>query len=74
MKLTFSKTLLATVVMLGLTACSSGSGGNGSNEATTTPKNNNQVTIIREQVHQIILHLQTNKTQINLKNLLIFQL
>ena len=49
MKLTFSKTLLATVVMLGLTACSSGSGGNGSNEATTTPKNNNQVTIPNNQ-------------------------
>ena len=49
MKLTFLKTLLATVVMLGLTACSSGSGGNGSNEATTTPKNNNQVTIPNNQ-------------------------
>jgi eag0010 len=43
MKLTFSKTLLATAVMLGLTACSSGGGG-GSNEPTTTP-NNNQVVI-----------------------------
>ena len=49
MKLTFSKTLLATAVMLGLTACSSGGGGNGSNEATTTPKNNNQVTIPNNQ-------------------------
>lgn len=39
MKLTFSKTLLATVVMLGLTACSSGSGG-GSNEPTTSSGNN----------------------------------
>ncbi len=39
MKLTFSKTLLATVVMLGLTACSSGSGG-GSNEPTTSSTNN----------------------------------
>ncbi|MDN3211544.1 hypothetical protein O3795_06335 [Haemophilus parahaemolyticus] len=39
MKLTFSKTLLATVVMLGLTACSSGGGG-GSNEPTTSSTNN----------------------------------
>lgn len=39
MKLTFSKTLLATAVMLGLTACSSGGGG-GSNEPTTSSANN----------------------------------
>ena len=39
MKLTFSKTLLATAVMLGLTACSSGGGG-GSNETTTSSGNN----------------------------------
>ena len=39
MKLTFSNTLLATDVMLGLTACSSGGGG-GSNEPTTSSANN----------------------------------
>lgn len=39
MKLTFSKTLLATAVMLGLTACSSGGGG-GANEPTTSSGNN----------------------------------
>lgn len=39
MKLTFSKTLLATAVMLGLTACSSGGGGD-SNEPTTSSANN----------------------------------
>ena len=40
MKLTFSKTLLATAVMLGLAACSSGGGGSGSNEPTTSSTNN----------------------------------
>ncbi|MFZ7235574.1 hypothetical protein ACLSZ3_03305 [Avibacterium gallinarum] len=39
MKLTLSKALLTTAVMLGLTACGSGGGG-GSNEPTTSNQNN----------------------------------
>ncbi|OOF56383.1 hypothetical protein [Rodentibacter genomosp. 2] len=61
MKLAFSKKLLATVVILGLTACSSGGGGN-SNESMTKQ---NKIKIrlllqmIQTQNQQIITKLQT---------------
>lgn len=44
MTLTFSKTLLATAIMLGLTACGSGGGG-GSSQAPTTSNQNNAASI-----------------------------
>lgn len=44
MTLTFSKTLLATAIMLGLTACGSG-GGSGGSQSPTTTSNNSQISV-----------------------------
>ena len=43
MTMTFTRSLLATAVMVGLTAC--GSGGGGGSNAPTTSANNNQITV-----------------------------
>lgn len=62
MKLTFSKTLLATTVILGLTACSSGDGG-GSNEPTTSSTNNTaSITVPNVDTNNSVNPTQPNTT------------